>query len=177
MNEAHIPGLSACMVDSGRVVWNGNYGYANLETKKQVTDQSLFMMASVSKIVTTAAIGKLLEMDKIDLDSDINDYLTFKVVNTKFPNIPITIRQLLRHSSSIIDNKEYLAPFWSNNKGDPTIELKSFLEEYLIDSGENYNREKNFSRNKPGTHYTYSNIGFSLLGLIVEKVSDQPFDV
>jgi CubicO group peptidase (beta-lactamase class C family) len=175
MKEAHISGLSACTIDSGRIVWSKNYGYADIGKGIKVSDESLFMIASSSKTVTASAVMLLFQQKKIDLDTDINKYLPFKVHNPTHKNGIITVRHLLRHASSIVDNRDYLLQFWSTNNGDPTLNLEEFLKEYLAVDGKNYSA-KNFLSEIPGTTYSYSNIGFSILGLIVETISRKPFN-
>lgn len=176
MKKSHIPGLAACTIDSGKIVWRGNYGYASIERGVKVDNESLFMIASVSKTVTAAAVMILYQRGKLKLDDDINKYLPFKVYNPNHKNVAITIRHLLRHSSSIRDNRSYLNQFWSVNSGDPKIELGAFLKEYLTDKGANYDAKENFWNDVPGVAYSYSNIGYSILGLIVERISGIPFN-
>lgn len=176
MKESHIPGLAACTIDSGKIIWQGNYGYTNIENELKVDNETLFMIASVSKTVTAAAVMILHQRGELKLDDNINRYLPFKVYNPNHKTAPITIRQLLRHCSSIRDNRNYLNQFWLTNTGDPTIELKSFLKDYLTPTGGTYDKEGNFWKDVPGTAYSYSNIGYTILGLIVETVSAMRFN-
>jgi CubicO group peptidase (beta-lactamase class C family) len=172
----HIPGLAACTIEKGKIVWTGYYGYQDVEKKIPVTNQTLFMIASASKTITAAALMQLFSMGKFQLDDDINKYLDFKVVNPIYPDIPITFRQLLRHRSSIADNAAYLDQFWNINKGDPTIPLSAFLQNYLSQKGTHFDKDKNFYAYPPGAYEAYSNIGFALIGYLVEKISGEPFD-
>jgi CubicO group peptidase (beta-lactamase class C family) len=174
--KEHIPGLAVCTVEKGKIVWSGYYGYQDVENKIPVTSSSIFMISSVSKIITTAALMQFFSKGKFQMDEDINKYLDFKVVNPTYPAIPITFRQLLRHRSSIADNLDYLGQFWNINKGDPTIPLSAFLKNYLSESGKNFNKEKNFYKYPPGSYQVYSNIGFALIGYLVERMSGEPFN-
>jgi CubicO group peptidase (beta-lactamase class C family) len=176
IKQLHIAGMAACAINNGKVVWRGYYGYQDINRKIPVDSQTIFMLASVSKTVTAAALMQLFSKGKFNLDDNINQYLPFKIKNPNFPNNQITFRQLLRHRSSIIDNYDYLNQFWEINKGDPTITLGKFLKEYLAAEGENFNKEKNFAKDRPGTSFSYSNIGYALIGYLVECISKMPFD-
>ncbi len=176
MTQNHVVGLSAAVVDSGKITWTGYYGYQNIEQKKPVTPQTLFAIASSSKTVTAAALMQLYGAGKFKMDDDINKYLPFKVVNPDYLGVAITFGQLLRHRSSIRDNVDYLGQFWLVNKGDPTLALGPFLKEYLTAGGKNYDAKKNFFNKKPDSAFHYSNIGIALAGYLVERISGMPFD-
>jgi CubicO group peptidase (beta-lactamase class C family) len=126
--------------------------------------------------MNAAATSQLIAQGKLHLDDDVNLYLPFKVRNPNFPDIPIRIGELLRHRSSIIDNLEYLQPIWDTTLGDPKTPLDVFLKDYLIPGGSHYNKEKNFSNTKPNTQRRYCNVGFALLGYIIECITKQSYD-
>ena len=172
----HLPGLAACTISYGKISWSGYYGFQNIEQKKPVTKQTLFMMASTSKTITAAALMLLYGEGKFKMNDDINRYLPFKVINPKNPYTVITFGQLLRHRSSIRDNMEYLGPLWSVNKGDPVLPLLQFLRDYLSMGGKNYDATKNFYNEKPDSAYHYSNVGIALAGYLVEQIAGMPFD-
>ncbi|WP_051584774.1 serine hydrolase domain-containing protein [Pedobacter jeongneungensis] len=176
MTENHIAGLSAAVIDSGKIIWTGYYGYQNIEQQQKVNAQTTFVIASTSKTVTAAALMQLYSKGKFKMDDDINKYLPFKVKNPNYPNLPVTFAQLLRHRSAIQDNIDYLGPFWLVKKGDPTIPLGTFLKDYLAIGGKNYNADKNFFKEKPDSAFHYSNIGISLVGYLVERISGMPFE-
>ena len=171
-----MPGLAACTIDHGRITWTGYYGYQNIERKIPVDSRTLFQISSVGKTINAAAVSQLVAERKLDLDADINTYLPFQVRNPNFPTIPITIGELLRHRSSIIDNLDYLQPIWDTSKGDPKIPLDVFLKDYLSPAGSHYNKQKNFSNSKPNNQRSYCNTGFALLGYIIECVTKQSYD-
>jgi CubicO group peptidase (beta-lactamase class C family) len=134
----------------------------------------LFELASVSKTVIATAVMQLWEDGQLDLDADINAYLPFRVVNPHFPEVPITTRMLMTHTSSIVDDslvflKEY-------GRGDPTIPLGQFLSDYLTPGGSYYDPDQNYSQSAPGTAFSYSNFGASLAAYLVEAITGIPFD-
>jgi CubicO group peptidase (beta-lactamase class C family) len=116
---------------------------------------------------------QLWEKGLLDLDSDVNVYLPFSVRNPRFPDIPITIKQLLTHTSSIHDSPVYEKSYECRK---PKLSLKQWNEYYFEIDGIFYDKNKNFTKYQPGTNREYSNVGFGLLGYIVEEVSKIPFN-
>jgi CubicO group peptidase (beta-lactamase class C family) len=180
LESEHVPGLAIGYVFEDQVSWSGGFGWANLEQQVPVTTKTIMNVASVSKPVTATAAMLLWQNGLIDLDRDINDYLSFSVRNPKYPDQAITIRSLLAHRSSIKDGE---ALRQSYTCGDPTIPLQDWLEGYLVAGGEAYNREENFHSWQPGEEgevpeepKAYSNIGYGLLGHIIETVAGLSFE-
>ena len=130
MEMNHIPGVSACVVKGGRVLWHGTYGYADVIDSVSVTDSTIFLLASTSKSVTATAIMQLWEKGLLGLDDDISDYLPFPVRNFHHPNSAITFRMLLAHTSSISYNYGAWMPY-INWEGDSEISLEEFLRVWL----------------------------------------------
>ena len=176
MADNHIPGLAACAIDSGKIKWTGYYGYQDILRGKPVTGKTLFAVASTSKTVTSAALMQLYGRGRFKMDDDINKFLPFKVANPDYPGVPIIFGELLRHRSSIKDNDDYLGQFWTVNHGDPTIPLDRFLKDYLSPGGKNYDAKKNFYDEKPDSTFHYCNVGIALVGYLVERMADMPFD-
>lgn len=179
MDKSHIPGLSACLVRNNDVIWSKAYGWADLENKIPMTLDTVQNIASVSKTVTATAVMQLWEKGLFKLDDDINGYLPFSVRNPRFPDAEITFRQLLTHRSSIMDGPAYEKSY---APGDPQISLETWLKEYLTPGGKYYDREENFQTWKPGetgeipaAPRAYTNVGFGLLGYLVERISGRPF--
>lgn len=169
MELENIPGVAACVVKKGQVVWSGAYGWANIEEQIPVTTETLFTVASLSKLFVGTAIMQLYENGLIDLDADINNYLPFNVINPYYPDIPLTTRLLLQHKSGLNDPESEL--FTLAVEGDSPIDLGEYLENFLTPGGNYYNENYFSSEYEPGDNIWYSNIGFSLLGYIVESIS------
>lgn len=168
----HIPGIAACVVKGDEIIWSKAYGYSNIEKSEKMSNNTIINIASISKTITATAIMQLWEQNKLKLEEDINTYLDFDVRNPNHPEIPITIKQLLTHTSSIADGSAIKIGY---KCGDPQKSLKIWIENYFVPNGEFYNKEENFHNSKPDSLREYSNMGFGLLGLIVEEVSEQPF--
>lgn len=175
MEAVHIPGVAVAAIDSGRIVWTGTYGYADVEREKPVETGTLFMLASVSKPVTATILMQLHAKGLFRLDDDVSGYLPFPVRNPNHPDMPITFRQLLRHRSSIRDNGAYYRPFWSIADGDPTIRLGDYLRGYLAPDGDAYDAAANFFAHAPDEERRYCNTCYALLGYLAEVISGRPF--
>ena len=173
MGYENIPGMSTIVVKGGEIVWVESYGMADIENNIPVSDNTAFLMASVSKLFTGTTLMQLHENGLIDLDEDINTYLPYNVNNPNFPNEIISPRMLMTHTSSIRDNGTAMDGYYS--VGDPTISLSDCMEMYFSTSGADYNAQANFNNSTPGTSFDYSNMATALAGYIVEVVSQELF--
>jgi len=171
MDQMHTPGLAVAVVKHGRLIWSKGYGFADLENQVPATADTPFLLASISKTFTATAVMQLWEDGLFELDDDINGYLPFSVRNPKHPDVPITFRMLLEHDSSIHSR---LLPVEFG--ADASQSLHDWLESYLVPGGSLYEPELNFLDAPPGTEFEYCNIGYGLLGYLVERISGQPFD-
>ena len=177
MKNSDRIGLQAAYISNGKLTWCGSYGLKTFDENEKVNDSTVFMVASISKPVTALAVMKLYDEGRLQLDEDINHYLPFKVSNPNFHEEILTVRMLLSHVSSIRDNWEQLEKGYTiDHGGDSQMSLEDYLKSYLLPGGVYYDAEKNFYAVGPGIQQRYSNIGYSLLGYIVERVSKQPFN-
>lgn len=180
VNSAPLAGVAACLIKEGKVVWSKGYGWADIENKIPMSPDKVQNIGSISKTITATAVMQLWEKGLFGLDDDVNDYLPFVVKNPRFPEEVITFRQLLAHRSSIKDGPAYGKTYAC---GDPTISLETWLKEYLTPGGEYYSEEENFHTWKPGEKgeipskpRAYTNVGFGLLGYLVERISGEKFN-
>jgi CubicO group peptidase (beta-lactamase class C family) len=174
LDRAEVPGLAAAILVDGELRWVGAYGWANLEEERPVTPDTTFMLASTSKTVTATAVMQVWEDGGFALDDDVEDALSFSVANPSHPSDPITYRQLLLHTSSIVDNWDILEDYYV--QGDSPILLGTYLEDYLDPAGALYDASNNYVGDTPGALYEYSNIGATLAGFLVEATTGVPFD-
>jgi CubicO group peptidase (beta-lactamase class C family) len=127
-------------------------------------------IGSISKSLIATAVMQLWKKGKFQLDDDVNEFLPFNVRNAFHPDTPITFRLLLTHRSGIADSPAYRSSYAC---GDPSIPLEKWLKEYLAPGGRYYQKKANFHTWKPGKENHYSNMGFGLLGYLVERVSGE----
>ena len=169
--QARIPGLAAAILVQGELVWVEGLGWADLERETSMTPDSILNIGSVSKLFTATAASLLYQEGRLDLDADINDYLPFHVRHPAAPEAAITARQLLTHTAGIADAAAYGASYAC---GDPEVSLEDWLQSYLTPGGTDFTTES-FLDTAPGAAFGYSNVGYGLLGLVVERISGRPF--
>lgn len=140
----------------GEIVYQRNYGYAyTLYDKERVDDETYFKIASVTKMVTGIHVMQLVEQGKLDLDTDISEYLGYPVVNFYYPKVPITLRTLMSHTSSL------------STKGGYSKESNT-LGQLIAKSSK---KKSNFKKRAPGSAYEYSNFGAGIMGSLIECVT------
>ncbi len=173
MNLEKFPGVATIIVKDGEIVWLESYGFADVDNMVPVEDTTVFLLASMSKLVTGTAAMQLSEAGLSNLDSDINSYLPWPIEIPGFETDSITMRQLMTHTGSIEDG-----PAMDLYYGypDPTISLEECIQRYLTVGGIDYNPTTNFYNNAPGTAFNYSNMGTALSGFVTESISGMPFD-
>jgi len=169
---------SGMYLDDVSVVANGQQLIQNggFETEQGTayTPDTVQAIASVSKTTVATAVMQLYEQGLLQLDDPVNDYLPFQVTIPSCTGKPITIRQLLTHTSSIQDNYTVM-----NNltvQGDAPVSLDALMRGYFIPGGAYYSATKNFYKTCPNTQYNYSNFGATLLGYLVQVITGQDFN-
>ncbi len=157
-----LPGISIAIVKDQQLVWSKGYGYADVQKKVPMEAGTLCSICSISKLFTSVAVMQLWEQGKLRLDDSVSMYLPWFKVQQDFESVPITIRALLTHSAGL--PRESKHGYWT----DPFI----FPTEKEI----NDSLGKQHTIYPASTMYQYSNLGMSLLGEIVAKVSGMPYD-
>lgn len=169
-----VPGLAVGQIGSEGLEFEGYYGM--MDSDSEVDEDTLFMIASVSKLVITTALMQQWEEGRFELEDDVSDYLGFPVRNPRYPDEPITFLHLATHRSSITDFYPLYDDLYTIEEGggDFPQDLGPFLKDYLVPGGAYYS-EDNFTRHKPGKKFEYSNYGASLLAVLVEQLSGEKF--
>jgi CubicO group peptidase (beta-lactamase class C family) len=158
--NSNTPGYAIAIIKDGKIEYEKGYGMSNLESGAPITPSTIFHLASVSKQFTSFCIYLLAEKAKLNLDDPVQKYLP------DLPHYlyPVTIRNLLQHTSGIRDQWELLGL-------SGTSEPDQITQQNVLDIIYRQ-KELNF---KPGDKWMYSNSGYSLLAEIVEKVSGERF--
>ena len=161
LEQQQIPGATVSVVKDGQLLFAKGYGYADLERQfPVVADKTLFRIGSISKLFTWTAVMQLVEQGKLDLDADVNTYLSDFQIPATYPQ-PITLTHLMTHTPGFED--------WSIGLLVSSPEELKPLSQVLA--------EKIPARVRPpGELSAYSNYGVALAGYIVEQVSGMPFE-
>ena len=157
MNKGNITGLSVTMVDSEGLFWSGSFGFDDKANQRTATAQTLYRIGSITKLFTATAIIQLQERGLLNLDDRISKYLPALKVAACFGEPEITIAQLLTHQSGLPHS--YEPNFWTaDDWRGVAADLRCDTVPY-----------------RPGLVVSYSNIGYTLLGNIIERVSGEPY--
>lgn len=158
--QVDIPGFSVAIYHKDKIVFSRAYGFANVERGETLTTQHVFGMASQSKMFTATAILQLVECGKLRLDDFAYDYLPWLAEHRDKRLQEITIRHLLSHSAGLIRDG-LSTDFWVLEQPFPDM---AALRKMVLDADIVL---------QPNTALKYSNLGFALLGQVVEAASGQ----
>jgi len=157
--QGDVPGASVLVIENGKSVVSRSYGRADLEARVAASPRTNYRLASVSKQFTAASVLLLAQDGKLGLDDPVRKWL---------PSLPgsadaITLKHLLTHTSGLIDYEDVMAQDATENEQVHDADVLRLLESqdrtYFV----------------PGSDYRYSNSGYALLALIVEKASGKPY--
>lgn len=168
MKNYNVKGVSIAVVHNYKIEWARGYGFADISEKRPVTEKTLFQAASISKSLNGIGVLKLAQDKKVDLNSDINIYLT----EWKFPydeksgGKKITITNLLSHTAGLT-----VHGFPGYTQGEIIPALNQ-----ILDGLKPANTEAIRSSTEPGKSVIYSGGGVTLSQLIVTNVTKQPYD-
>lgn len=161
-SKRHIAGLSLAVISGGRVRYAKGYGLADLRRRKPVTADTSFLIASISKMFTAIGTMLLVQDGKVNLDEAVGTY----VADLPPAWRPVTVRQLLAHTSGINNFTAHDTPPCG-----PIKDQASYKQEDVI--AEVSCLPLDFA---PGTDWSYSDTGYFVLGLLIEHVSGLKYD-
>jgi serine beta-lactamase-like protein LACTB, mitochondrial len=156
VTEQNLPGLSVAVGSGGEIVWAEGFGWADIDSKAPVTPGIRFRTGGISMAFTSAAVGLLLEKERLHLDTEVQTYVR------AFPEKqwPLTLRHLMGHTAGIRGDGGDEEPL--GERCDKTADgLKRFADEPL--------------RSEPGTKFRYSTYGWILVSAAVEAAAGEPF--
>jgi CubicO group peptidase (beta-lactamase class C family) len=168
----NLVGLSVAFVKDNKIIYNKGFGLANIEKNIEVTDSTRFRIASVSKCITALSLMTLYDKGLFRLDDDISNILGYRVRNPYFPDQPITVRMVLKHTSSINDGSAYSRFIGTLKRYTSPPGLGSLL----CDTGKFFSKDL-WLNAKPGTRFQYANLNYGIIATLVEKLSCQRFDL
>src|SRR5438128_10339256 len=155
----NIPSASIALVAGDKVIWANAYGYSNLWARTPATPNTVYLIGSTFKAMSTIALLQQMEQGKFKLDDRVNEYLTDFKIQGEDPQHPVLFRHLLTHTPGLpADFGPF--PVWGDT-------APPSLEEYL---------RKSLKVTKPPlTSVTYSNMAFTLVAYLVQKFSGVPY--
>jgi len=160
LRDKHVAGATVAVVKDGALLFAKGYGYADVAKRRPIdAERSLFRIGSTSKLFTWTAVMQLVEQGKLDLDTDVNRYLDFKIPAT-FPQ-PITLRHIMTHTPGFEEDGRDLI----SDDSTTLVPLGRWLAANIP------GRVR-----PPGTYASYSNYATALAGYIVQRVSGVPWD-
>jgi CubicO group peptidase (beta-lactamase class C family) len=157
LSEQNLPGLSVAVGVGNDIVWAEGFGWANLEKREAVTPSHRFRIGTASTVLTSAAVGMLLENERLKLDDEIQTYVP------EFPKKqwPVTLRQLMGHVAGIRNDGGDEGPLFGERCDRPVEALQFFMTDSLLF--------------EPGTFYRFSGFGWIVVSAAVEKAAGAPF--
>jgi len=165
MRKNDLKGISIALVDDQTLLFSDGYGWADERKKIPAAPDTLYQIGAISKIFTAFAVMKLREQGKIDLDAPLARYIPEFSIKSRFSNAgPVTVRTLLTQHSGLpseLFKGMYTKqrPLYYNDY--MRIALSGLREDYLC--------------SPPDTVYAYCNLGYSLLGYLVQKITNEDF--
>ncbi|MBW1296587.1 serine hydrolase domain-containing protein [Aquimarina litoralis] len=189
-----ITGFGVSIFTSDQILYQKGFGYADKETKKVYSENTVQNIGSVSKTFIGIALMKAIEEGKLTVDTPINKILPLDIHHPRYPQTPILVKHLATHTSSILDADAYEKSYVLEEKvalsqenytkkelkelkalkSNQTYSLEAFLKNYLTLDGEWYEK-KNFSKHQPGKRFEYSNVGSALLAYVIEIATGVSF--
>ncbi|MCJ7624559.1 MAG: beta-lactamase family protein [Anaerolineaceae bacterium] len=172
INKHALSGMAVGVVQDGKLVYGKGFGLAEAESKKPVTTDTVFRIASISKTFTAIGIMQLWEKGKFKLDDPVNDYLKdYQVLHPDPHAPPVTFRHMLTHTSGIgemRDMSDLLKGFvkpssFSYKPNKPLPALEDYYNGLLVPDVH------------PDKKWAYANNAYATLGQVIEDVSGQPF--
>lgn len=157
---SRVPGLAAAVAIDGELVWTGTTGLADVATGRQVTVDSRFRLASVSKLYAATLALRLWEEKRLDLDTDVRHYVASWPPHD---GATITLRHLASHSSGINHYRSLASSDYVEGRHYPDIfEALEFFKDYPL-------------LNAPGEAYSYSSFGFALMNAVITTVTEKSY--
>ncbi|GAM24064.1 hypothetical protein SAMD00019534_072390 [Acytostelium subglobosum LB1] len=172
---ACVPGVSVCVMVRGQTVWHTELGYSDVENGLKVQPSTKMRIASISKSLTSSAMGILVDSGKLDLNDPIQKYLPHFPTHPDHPDVPITVRHLACHQSGIrhymkgkaqtefYSVQKYVSAKSDNPKGHPHP-MDIFKESPWVGPDA-----------RPGQSFNYTTFGYTALGTVIEEAASQEF--
>ena len=151
-----LPGLVVVVADRNGVIRAEAFGAATIAPRRALSPATPLRVASISKAVVAIGVMRLVEAGTLDLDGDASRWLGWPLRNPAFPDAPVTLRQLLSHTSGIVDGPGYNVPLGTT--------LRSSLA------------ADRWSTSPPGGRFEYANLNYGIIATVMEAATGERFD-
>mgnify|MGYP000391821250 CR=1 FL=1 len=169
--DARMPSVAVGVYGPGEVYYTGSFGWAELETARELKPHTPVLLSSVSKTFIGVAAMQGVEAGRLALADRVSQHTGFAVDNPRVDGERIELIDLLTHTSGLSDSAIYGANY---SEGDPVISLRDFEEGYVTPGGRHH-RRSNWSKRAPGEAYEYSNVGAGLAALAIGDAAGLAF--
>jgi len=167
-----LASLSVLAIRNGKLTYHRQFGLRSIDATgpggNRIADaETMYRIASISKLITTLGVMRLVEDGVLKLDTDVNDYLGYPLRNPHFPEVPITLRLLLTHRASITDDAGY---YWEDR-------LNVNLRDVFTPGAAHYGKGEMWStKAAPGAYFQYGNLNWGVIATVMERASGERFD-
>lgn len=151
-----LSGVVGVVADRSRILRAEAHGLADIAAGRPLKTDSVIRVASVSKLVVAIAVWRLVEQGRLDLDRDVSLYLGWQLRHPAHPQTPVTLRQLLSHTSGIVDGPGY------------GFALEERLQDRLT--------TEHWGPGAPGKRFEYANLNYGLIASVMEAATGERFD-
>lgn len=158
MKKNEIVGLSAIVFDADKILWQKDYGYSDKDRKILINGDTQYQIGSLTKLISAAAIMRLQEQNLLSINDPVSQYFPDFPVGNCYGGKAITIKDLLIHESGLANS--HWPSFWTQTDW---RNIYKQLDCSMVPF-------------RPNTIQSYSNIAFTLLGNIIERVSGKPYE-
>lgn len=155
MIEGHIPSLTIALVRGDKIIWSDGFGYSNLWARTPAVPETVYLIGSTFKTMSTYALLQQMEQGKFELDDPVSPYLKGIRIKDENPEQPVTFRHLLTHTSGLPGDFGP-HPVWGDTAPSP---LEAYLEKSLRVT------------HPPLNKLVYSNMAYTLIGFLVQQFS------
>ncbi len=157
-----LPGLAVGVVTNQELVWAQGFGFADTARQLPATPQTIYRIASITKLFTATAVLQLRDAGKLQLDDPVSKHLPWFTIQNDYDDVPvITLRHLLTHTAGL--PREARFPYWTDQRFPTLAQIEASI-------GQQHTAVPT------GTRWKYSNLGLALAGAIVAQVSGQSYE-
>ena len=156
LKKTQVAGISISVSKQGNLIYSKGFGFSDVKNKTEMAPTSRIRTASLAKVITATALGKLATDGKLDFDTPLKEYITF----LKEPYASLTTRQIAGHTAGVQHR-----PASKKTKNKHFVEVKETLSFF----------EGTTLLFEPGTDYKYSSLGYNLLSILIEEVSGKRY--